>query len=712
MKMHRIRSLAVLLGLCIVISPGIGNGALDHSPCNVHLNGAKVCWDIRSEWGVDATVRIKRRVGLPMLLRRGFVKDMQFEFVGRTLSLSAVTKDDDKHVCLISVDNPIANTLQDKPVWAEASIITSAGPVQIATVALAPGLSQDKSRGIWRGSWTIPASVTVGSASYNLVGRTVFIQFKGKVEDVPCASHLRSKDTELDMSGYVAKFMLLQADLAAATIKNNTATGELPETDEESPGVFVPLNSDDDDYDSANKPDKDQNGKIDGEDDLLPIVLHKIQPVVSGAKYGLTFNNKQIRVWAKADRTVPVAPATGNFDANVDTTLYVEGCQLKSPMLGLSFYAGSYNFNRADVVNVTVFDVDGPINVPQYGKYLYSTANTPNTGKWLAPTGGKLTGQPTFVNAEILWDQAPVVGKVTYQVNPNYVWERAVNVVAVVFNLTSPDSQMKPYANLPPVLTAPTKVRASPRNTDSMVAGMAITGVTGPSVGGSYRGVKFIDLGFIQNVTPTFQHGRFDHTPTSKQKNGLSSEQSGMYFLDCVDFPAVSLVPPWYLGEVSFGAYKEFRTDAVYGADILRMDDSPEVPACKYSTAVDPVTRQILDPHVDYLHLQLDFALYVAVHTKDVRNDANNRYVQRVAGNWCFNGSGWFESAGVLRIWKVSKAAGITASTFVEVKDGSPVPAVTGTLYNRQLASDSWPYSVHSLDGDEAGDYIKPYFDL
>ncbi len=118
-------------------------------------------------------------------------------------------------------------------------------------------------------------------------------------------------------------------DLSAALINLNTVSGTLSEANEEAIGAYVPLNDDDDDYDAQHVADKDQPaGAIVGENDLLPITLHKIDPSTFGGTYTLTIPS-HVRIWENPDRTGAVSAST-TFNATADKILYVEGWQTVS----------------------------------------------------------------------------------------------------------------------------------------------------------------------------------------------------------------------------------------------------------------------------------------------------------------------------------------------------------------------------------------------
>jgi hypothetical protein len=110
------------------------------------------------------------------------------------------------------------------------------------------------------------------------------------------------------------------SDITVSKIRNNAADGNLPEASEVTPGAFLPVNNDDDDYDAANKADSTQvvlatHPLVVGEDDVLPIVVKKVAGA-TGGKYRLTLP-KNIRAFDAATKkgcttVVAVHPADWN----------------------------------------------------------------------------------------------------------------------------------------------------------------------------------------------------------------------------------------------------------------------------------------------------------------------------------------------------------------------------------------------------------------
>jgi hypothetical protein len=129
------------------------------------------------------------------------------------------------------------------------------------------------------------------------------------------------------------------------------------------------VQNDDDDYNDT--PDYQQAGGVAGEDDLLPITLHKVVPAFPGTKYTLGIP-AGVKIWQHSDRSVAVVGTT-EFDANVDTTLYVEGVSTGPSDVVLKWTNGTTNFQ--DESTITVFSWLGPLDVPGYGVYRYTATD-------------------------------------------------------------------------------------------------------------------------------------------------------------------------------------------------------------------------------------------------------------------------------------------------------------------------------------------------
>ena len=231
-------------------------------------------------------------------------------------------------------------------------------------------------------------------------------------------------------------------DLDAEKVEHNSANGDLDESKEETLGAFVPFNNDDDDYDGTPDvteldPSTNLPVEIDGETDLMPIVLHSIQPVELGGQYTLAIP-ANVRIWQTSDRT-GLVDGTTQINAAVNTTLYVEGISPGSGQIQINWTNGTNSKVNADRIKVTVFTWTGPLNVPGYALYTYTASGAAGDGlsKWLdTPVGGSWQGI-TYSDTEpdkidILWGAGgAAVGKAVYQASPDDIWDFEVNVVKI-----------------------------------------------------------------------------------------------------------------------------------------------------------------------------------------------------------------------------------------------------------------------------------------
>ncbi|MGH9898444.1 MAG: IPT/TIG domain-containing protein, partial [Pyrinomonadaceae bacterium] len=229
------------------------------------------------------------------------------------------------------------------------------------------------------------------------------------------------------------KFTVVSINLSAMRMIHNTASGELPETEEESIGAFLPANTDDDDYDVLNSPDVQQSGPVTGEDDLLPIVIHAIQPSEIGGSYTLSIP-QGMKIWRNSNHSES-ADGTTQFAANAETTLFVEGITKGSGILSVNWTGSNQTISDCDRVKVNVFIWLGPVNVPGFSVHTYLAGGALPTSKWVdSSTGVIKTGAGTSA-ASIFWSEGPdstgINGRAVYEVNANYVWDLEVNVVGI-----------------------------------------------------------------------------------------------------------------------------------------------------------------------------------------------------------------------------------------------------------------------------------------
>ncbi len=114
------------------------------------------------------------------------------------------------------------------------------------------------------------------------------------------------------------RLTVVQADLNIGTV---------PDADEMTVGGFVGLNADDDN--GNNIPDKDENGQVAGEDDLVPITLalHPAGMTIGSLELSCVQGATKIKIWTTPDKTGPITlPMTWPV-ASLPPKLYVEGVE-------------------------------------------------------------------------------------------------------------------------------------------------------------------------------------------------------------------------------------------------------------------------------------------------------------------------------------------------------------------------------------------------
>jgi hypothetical protein len=483
-----------------------------------------------------------------------------------------------------------------------------------------------------------------------------------------------SAETQVVAAGTTNVAMnVLNVDLDAMKVSHNIANGELPDSDETSPGAFVPLNNDDDDYDASNTADKDQSGSITGESDLLPIKLHKVDPAVTGSKYTLDIPT-QVKIWQNSDRSVAVT-ATTEFDANADTTLYVEGITVGSGNIKINWKDGTTTLDDCDEIKVTVYNWIGPLNVPGYAIYQYKANGALGTSKWITPGSGTIKTGANSSDITILWNAGPVVGTAIYQVNADYLWDLEVNVVEV--KIEAPTSGNAFTAGTPAddgTFTDSSGVFSKRVKSGSPGLGWsAKVTLNGPN---SDRGVKMMRISFIQNLT----FATFSGSYTTEDKS-LKSSIEGNSYLDI----AAGATAPYYSalpGGSFMNPTPSLKTKTIGTSDTPRSGPPLTFDQGGFAGMGDDI--------VDTVGLVWDFYLFVTAATIDTKNNADEQYTSRAKADWKFNGSG---SVGQVSpyTWSAGGSAGVTAPTaWTAVSDGSQPSITSGTTANSALSSDTW----------------------
>jgi hypothetical protein len=497
-------------------------------------------------------------------------------------------------------------------------------------------------------------------------------------------------------------------DLDAALVLHNQSNGWLDDEEEEDIGAFLPVNDDDDDYDLGNLRDFLQSGPIANETDLLEIRLSKFKTDVQGF-YSLSIPS-HIRLWLSPDRTAEdEVTAANSFDSTVDWTFYAEAITASSGTLSAWWSTvGLLTPMLGDEVKLTSFHMHGPLNVPGHTIYEYTVWNPPlPTSHWVSSNNGIVTtssigeedGFP-FSKADIKWGGEKAIGLARFQVNPNYVWDREVNVVQIDISVDVTDSKLdliepteanKPFhTEFLPYST----ISSAPAQTDpgksAMNATFEVVRVEGPTRGSSpvLRGIKFMQMGLIQNLDVDKMRGIFgNRTPILARVSNM--ENAGV-LLD-----ADPTSPPWYLPvnamTTSLGGYLYPSTDQLILNKKLVISDRPR----NQAVSDMPIYE---DSAITNSELKLDFFVYFAVRTTDVSNLQHEIYTQRAVARWYVDASGTYTgaNANTYGTWTGDNArvrsdeANERIASFVQVVSGARVPKTTGPTANEVGATDEF----------------------
>ncbi|PHQ31500.1 hypothetical protein [Rhodopirellula bahusiensis] len=455
-------------------------------------------------------------------------------------------------------------------------------------------------------------------------------------------------------------------DIDAKTISQNAVSGELAESKEQTDGAFVLVNNDDDDYDANNTADASQTGAIVGENDLLPIVL-KDQP--RGGDYTLSIP-QHLRVWRNADRTDQILSST-SISAATQTELYVEGIAEATDEIQLNWSKGSASFQNTDRIKVTAFSLSGPLNVPGNSIYTYMVSGV-QTGSWGNAAGGSVQVS-SATSADVKWANTPAVGNVVYAPTSEYSWGLDVNVVAINF---APGSTVT-YTSGNPVQSAGPgglliKSAAQP---NAMRADLGVSSVVGPTVNGSQRGRKFIEVGVTHQARFVKKHAvAINQGQTIRRISNLENSQ---WYNDLFQVSAA----PWVDGNDNHVLDITTDTQIVDGnsfaTGLFATGDTPQVKASDTFNFGGAVTNfEILMEHRNF----------VAVRAKGPNiNGSADVLTQLAAWEWSFDGSGSVDAT----LAYTPTGQGVQGTQVQFVTDGRRVPSVSGNM-PQLLQNQTW----------------------
>jgi hypothetical protein len=299
---------------------------------------------------------------------------------------------------------------------------------------------------------------------------------------------------------------------------------------------------------------------------------------------------------------------------------------------------------------------------------------------------------PRITTASIFWGSGAVVGTYRVTVAPsatNFYVDREVNIVKVSITTTEGENNNLDYAKKEKIIQDgdPRKI-ISAKPAPAMLGQLRVTSIEGPAVRGTTRGVRFIEVGFIQNETILKLHADYDGFAIPGSR--FSNVEGNKVWLDTIaPFPAN--ISPWVdsknlIAQSFFYHGLDPAVGAVTNID-LAIKDTPEV------LATDTMPLTVVENSVQVtktptrFEILLDFNAYLAVSTKELTFVADVVYTQRAKAFWYFDGRGNvsdFNGTGDLNDMRWSNlVAGVDGDRFfAEVTSGAVVPVTDGMISN------------------------------
>jgi hypothetical protein len=418
-------------------------------------------------------------------------------------------------------------------------------------------------------------------------------------------------------------------------------------------GADVPIDDGDFNYDGVLDDHEPGDAPPVGDDRLLPIVLKGTGSSAPGDYYSFPSIPSFIKVFQTTNTPTGVALAqvtsTTQLQSQSDQTLYVEGTAQGNDTLNVNFTTNGAAYTNVDYFWITTFEMTGPMDVPGNGTYEYTAtgevngANTlPSSAFWVSPTGGALDTIIGPDDVTIQWNNpaAGEVGKARFLVNGSYEWDFDVNVVGVTLGTYSVNYGGPPTQES----TSNSFIDSGPpggpsHDTASIDASVTLTGPVAPG-SNKMRGVKFIDIGIIQNGQVAQYNALF-----ADQSTLTSSLQGSQTYLDS------TYSGPWYNPATPIGKDSTKATLVPH----LSLDDFPSGwGVTKTGILLNYNGNPTLNPGyaLTNLNLLVNFTDWIAAATVETVNGSavvpaaqgvsQNEYAGLWETKWYFNGSGSF----------------------------------------------------------------------
>lgn len=459
----------------------------------------------------------------------------------------------------------------------------------------------------------------------------------------------------------------------------NSPSARLPHAEaiDKDLGAYIPINSDDDDYDGA--VDSDSNQTLSSqENDLLPVYVKRSSNDKGDGEftYKLT-SSSSLRIWREGSEGFErLSSNEFSFPNGVNELTFYIDAKDRGNSLTVAYRVTHVPTGKyfPQVLRVNAFSISGPSNVPDYSVYEYKAEGVSGRSEtqWVQPGGGEIReadGTPSDPtdSARIFWNESPKIAKARYQATEDYVWARDINVVQIVLGESEIILDHNSHIGVNPTSINSYSKADVPAAGRAFEASQSITSMTGPKRGDNReRGVEKMLVGFIQVISVDQYQATYD---------GGKSMSHAMQGHDYVDVYLPGSLP-WYdeLGNSTPASELTMMTGEEYldGAHNLMMTDSPSP-----FFAREHVISSGFNHYLQTASWQWNFETIVAVGTTEARledrptppDGPGDRYAffRRAEQTWLYHGSIEVQN-GSFVYNSVTLTAGGT--TLVEVQDG------------------------------------------
>lgn len=185
--------------------------------------------------------------------------------------------------------------------------------------------------------------------------------------------------------------------------------------------------------------------------------------------------------------------------------------------------------------------------------------------------------------------------------------------------------------------------------------------IKGPTVGGSDRGVRFMEMGQIHLARFTREHADYnDSDPRKRRTSPLEGYQSGTWIYD----PGSATTIPWTFKDTDH-YLRPANDDPIHDTDFKTLDGPSNL-------LTDMMVYN--GDTVDVSQLYMEHAVFFAVRTVQNINNSADVYVQRLRLNWHVNGDGTVNNT--TGVWTYSGAGASVGgdAAWGAVQDGTQVP--------------------------------------